>query len=1051
MNNMGWMISNNDDLATKAVSVRGFSNSGIVSGLEVERVPDTLALRVLPGVAVISGAVFELKSIYDGLVPAQPYDTAEVFVVLEMSEVVENTTNIYGESIVARSYPVFNLRVVPLSEYVQSDNTIVLAHCRYTAHSRYPDDPAYQTNTVQLPRNVFGVFPSIEAASQPDVTSLLRTGDSVVVRSYSDVVISGQLVSEEHMYIYSWEVINDPVLLKDIVHPDPQHATFDAYGIWAQSRDLSSPVAMLQYSIPDVVDPDENVGWIEYPTHHWVNASLEDHKLTQEYIEQLNGWNIEIDVSSNRYGFMRTVFSCRDVAHREDASRFGDARNIHGIGFNDIGYDVMPLHRQIFDTGFGVSPMDTQGILGKHTEETVMNINISIDYFGTFTGVLGNRYIRMRHVPVSVSYLLETSSGNNIAYELRNDIVVLGPDFVGGSFRTYDAFLRTRSYAVGDRVYRVESGIDKLYQAIRVWDNPGSSEIDGFDASYFIELKRLDLVVGYSYIEDLEYSIADNSIYVAPNTTSAIVSEGHVIDPSEAQTQKIFNLNGYKDVVAPKLTLSYSRNGEIVANTMICDKTSLSTRRSSSKNFGVDFGGSGAQIKLTLARTPITYDIHQPEGYMTVLSAGIHGRYRLFYTYGLEEMTVHATMSPISSIDGIYNLDPAVLLEGTNHIPRDSWSYSSEEGKVIIAGDVYRTGRSYRIWRQAAESPRNRRGYIEIVGTAPKPAGTHASATLSITEYDRLSVGDSITITFGDKSVTKTLQDTDGFNKYTGFTKGAGTASTLANIKASLELDPVFIAHAAASTNPTSLEITALRDGVEANAWNMSVSSTNTSLSAMAFSGGSVHVFEYGDLAGLSVEINDRLGDDDASFFSVWSTCNLDEDTSESAKLNYRRIITVKDNMSGEIVATATPSGIAESADTYDVSKELYLNIQIDGTDAEGSAISETIEIDNSNFCNIQNFRALNPYRFVRSGNVYSSITSWAVLDSRNIGSSVLTIVAESASGTRDLFDIVELDWTGSRIQNIKDRRKFIDAYTNTSTSTLGAEALSNVAALLQI
>jgi hypothetical protein len=51
------------------------------------------------------------------------------------------------------------------------------------------------------------------------------------------------------------------------------------------------------------------------------------------------------------------------------------------------------------------------------------------------------------------------------------------------------------------------------------------------------------------------------------------------------------------------------------------------------------------------------------------------------------------------------------------------------------------------------------------------------------------------------------------------------------------------------------------------------------------------------------------------------------------------------------------------------------------------------------------------------------------------------------------MFDVVELDWTGSRIQNIKDRRKFIDAYTNTSTSTstLGAEALSNVAALLQI
>jgi hypothetical protein len=138
-------------------------------------------------------------------------------------------------------------------------------------------------------------------------------------------------------------------------------------------------------------------------------------------------------------------------------------------------------------------------------------------------------------------------------------------------------------------------------------------------------------------------------------------------------------------------------------------------------------------------------------------------------------------------------------------------------------------------------------------------------------------------------------------------------------------------------------------------------------------------------------------------------------------------------------------------ADNTDLGQELSLSVQITGTDAEGNSLQETLTLDAGNFCDIQNFRINNPYTNTRSVNIYNGISSWSIMSQANTGSSVLTVIAETASGTQNLFNLCDVNWNGDGVQWIRDQRNFVDATTNQPTSSVTAEALSSVAALMQI
>lgn len=1038
MNSNTWMHENTVHIARAGGVLRDQSNFGIVTGLEVQRVGTTLSLRVLPGTALIAGVECTLDHIEDGLLPASIQDGTEVFVVMQVVPVVTTTLNRYDETTVASQTYKYVFSVVSTHDYFTSQTAIVLAHCRYSFTSRITSIPV--NAGVQLPARFFGVFDSLDTVNaNTDFLDNLVSQDSIAVRK---VATTPGLVGTDVLELYYWSPVQDPVTIT-VTNPETSVET-EVSAIWGpRNVDLGDLTPVLHYWLPSLTEPDGQHLWTSaYRTHTWVLGNAQEHGMTSTVLAEMIGVVIDINTDVRRYAFMRPAFSGLDIWHRNQSHVNTSVQNPHGLGFNDLGYDVMPLHKQIFNAGFGVTSMEQQGIIGVFIEEAIENVNVRTDYFGTTTGVMLNKYLRTKHVPVSIAYLYETTTGNNTAYDLVRDVVDLGKAFVGGDLEHYPEFYYLNSVDVGERVIRHVNSITHLYECITFC--PGGHtgpESDNFDPTYFTELFRNDLILGYYYIPDYEYSLStDNNIYVSANTTSAVVSEGKVIDPVESGVLT-FNTASLKDIPVDKLMLSVTAENKLVASDTVIDRANLESKRSGStvKNLVVP-----AQLKAYVVNAPDVYDLAPPEGTLVVTSTGFYGTYRLFYTYGVDARTVFTTNSQSETYAGELNLAPAQLVQGSNYIPRDSWEYSESDKQVIIASDVYVPSRTYKLLRHASESVRNRRGIITSTGSYARPEGTKARAILGITEYDRLALGDTITLSIpNSNSVVKTLQEVAG---YTGFIKAPTLAETYDAIALAFNTDPVCVAQGVLVSHTISgLVFYAGKAGPEGNAYSLSVQSINTSLIATVFEQGSEHTDVLEDIRGLEFSIRDYQVPDDYGYYAVWAQLE-----SNNTSIYYR-VAVVPASTTGITTGVIDANTWPVDSDTYDLSQELQLSVQIAGTDSEDNAIQETLVFDVTSFCCIPNYRVLNPYAYVRSQNFFKSITSWTCLDQANTGSASLVLVAESASGTRDLFDACLVDWTGKSIKSIKDKRRFVDASTNRPVSDVMAEALSNTAAILQL
>jgi hypothetical protein len=275
------------------------------------------------------------------------------------------------------------------------------------------------------------------------------------------------------------------------------------------------------------------------------------------YLYDIIGITTEVDATSNTYPFLSPKFTGQDLWHRSQETGFATSNNPHGIGFNDIGYGVMPLHLQLFQRGFGVATMATHGIVGQAFQETIASENIATDYFGYETGILANRYLRLRHVPLNVASLVDAGTGAGIPYTIENDVIVLGPEFVGGDFSIYPTFALTSTYSVGQRVTYVVSGTLHVYQCIVNW-TPNQSGALPPDPAYFQDLViPVGMTVNYFYIPDLEYYVnSDNVIWFSPNNADPVVSNGIVIEPTVSTNRLGFDLGAYRGINIPTMTLS---------------------------------------------------------------------------------------------------------------------------------------------------------------------------------------------------------------------------------------------------------------------------------------------------------------------------------------------------------------------------------------------------------------------------------------------------------------------------------------------------------------
>lgn len=1039
MTNNEWMHNSTVQISRGANLLREQATSGIISGLDVQRVENTLSLRVLPGSAVISGVLCELKHIEDGLMPSAIQDGSEVFVVMTAYQTIQTTKNRYDETTEASRAYSYRFEVIPVHDFIPNKMSCVLAHCRYSFTPRITSIPG--NASIQLPARFFGVFDSLDTVNaNTDFLDNLMSNDSIAVRR---VNTTPGLVGTDVLELYYWMPRSEPVTIT-IVDPETS-GNVVVQAIWGpRDVDAGDLTPVLRYWLPSTIDPTGQHLWTsDYRTHDWVLGNAGEHGITPSVLADFIGVELEITSDVRRYVFMRPSFSGVDTWHRAQSRPNISEQNPHGIGFNDIGYDVMPLHKQIFNEGFGIAPMEKQGIVGKFVEETIENINIRTDYFGDTTGMMLNKFIRTKHVPMSVAYLYETTTGNNVPYDLRNDVVDLGKLFVGGDLEHYPVFYNANAYNPGDRVIRHVNSITHLYECTAYWPaGHVGPESDKFDASYFNELFRTDLIVGYFHIPDYEYSSgSDNTVYVQTNTTTAVVSEGLVVEPSQAG-QLAYSLSGLKDVPVQKLTLSVTSENKLVASNTGVDRVRLETKKSSTAKKTLS---NPSQLKAYVVNAPDVYDIAPPEGQLVVTSTNFYGTYKLFYTYGVLERTVFTTSSQSQTYSSNLNLSSAQLLDGVNYVPRDSWEYSTKDNKVILASDVYIPTRTYTLKRYASETQRNRRGYITTTGTNPKPDGVKARALLTITNFNRLDLGDSITLSIPGvaNSVVKTLQASAG---YTGFVKGNNINETQTSIQTAFNTDPVCIANNVhVDVTSVGVEFVAGKAGIEGNSYSLAVQSINTSLIANPFVNGSEHQDSLDDIAGLQFEIRDTQPVDIDGYYSVWAVIE------GSGSNQYKRVATIPASTTGVTQGTISSQTTPQVQDIYDLGQEFALSIQVTGTDSEDNEIQETLVFDYTSFCCIPNHRVFNPYSHVRSANYFKTISGWTVMDSANTGSASLILVAESASGTKDLFDVCSVNWTGTRIKTIKDMRRFVDATTNKPVADVMSEALSSTAAILQL
>lgn len=1222
------------------------SGSGIVYGLQLEQVPNSMELFLHPGRAVVNGSIYDLDRIYNNLVPPATVtlrDGLSVLVVLTAYTYTTTALNRYRQQVQDSTDTKFTVSVVDAFSYVPSVNDLVLGHCVYTVHVRNPDIDASQP--VQLPVNVIGIYKDLpsaclnlfnDSAITPFTdTSSVQTHASVAVStdtgtgvgvgtkltvyaldpiqdpmtvSYTRTSVTGsessgtlagtgfvldKVVGTTNVIWLSYNVsgtaycvrVLKPASATGSVAVDVRvHAkTSDTYvdvtgtgsgwgagagtvGFTFQFEGASSHTVTLTWSSVSVVSASalwENVGTASFAaftylgngymlpasTRNWTfkTPSFTVQGNDASYYYSVIGIDAELDYSSRTFPFIRPVFSGVDATHRSSSTAYTSPRNIHGIGFDDIVSGSLPLHKQLFDSGFAVAPASVHGIEGVQVQEQISSVNVSTDYFGTVTGIFCNRYLVLAHIPLSVASLVDSATSAPIPYKIINDVVSLGTDFVGGDFAIYPVFVPANTYEVGARV--TVAGAATAYQCRVKWvGNPLASTTPS--ASYFDTLVPISLTCSYFYIPDLEYVRGqDNYLAFNGNENAVIVTEGKVL-PAGTATNPGFGTGPYTGI-AKTMTLALSGTGTVVSSSVFVDAADLSVKKSNTSPLAIDVGNS--QVQLYLTGTPAPRQLPALTGNIVITSDVFRGRVKLFYTYGVPDLVVFTTQAQTSTYTGDLDLTSAQLLDGVNYIPRSLWGFSKETRQVVIAPSVYAPGRTYKLVRRATETQRNMSGIVEVVGTGTKKEGKKARAYVTVSDFDRFNYGDSITVTIpGKQAITKTMAQVPGF---TGFARGASANTTLTEVAQAFNTDPMFqgtgsYAYQDPYLPDNVLSFVAGADAEAGNSYKVTVQSQGNGLDFQDFYGGKASVWNLDDISGLGYLIQELVEPDRDGYFSIWTTGDLD--TGADEKLFYRTAI-VDDTGTGSCSGTigyqiqdqlldaagwSIPTGwggdntfgfqhmtgyenalrhtfsdyyvdglyrvsltmyghrhgsvtvsvggitfsasdtvvvekvftaksplsivpetdfdgsmvvvVSYTADTYRTDSETSVTVLVQGLDRDQNQLQETVTLDSSCFCDIQNTRVDNQYSNVRTSTVFSTITGWSVQDHKNVGTSKLTLLAESVSGTKDLFELCDIKWNGDGIEHIRDRRRFVDAQSQKPPSTTVSEALSSVAMLMQ-
>ncbi len=798
---------------------------------------------------------------------------------------------------------------------------------------------------------------------------------------------------------------------------------------------------------------------------------------------------IELDSSSKSYEFIRKPYTNQDIHHVSSvSSSYQDNANPHGLTFRDISFNT-PLHSKLFDRGFAVyNKTDIENVPGTFTEQTfspfqytsnaVVYYRYDIDWFGYETGVVGAQFIKLKHIPLRVAYVVDINTNKPLMFDVKNDCIV-------------------------------------------------------FDAS--TQYSAVPVKIGYTFIADYEPKVNGTAIEISPpSDSSAMValSQGQEIVLKSTQ-DTIADLGKFNSVPCI-VNIGMDENGTVKYSPDILD-ASLVTSRSSSQFQSpkkVD-----AQVAITLRGSPLKNALKPPSGFLKLLTPldSFYGRRRFLYTYTKKYTTLYVTQNAVQDIPEGHNLDGAVIYRNDEVLDRSAWEFVGDRQQIVIANDVFEEipNSTYRLVVNDFTSARNRRGYFEFVGTAEAPVGPKAKCTL--VSQKPLQNGDTFQIISNDGSVTKTYYQSgsawygdtplaiaqsiancfsddllmndlnitcEAQGSKVVFNVG-GLADATLSVNVSQALVRVYPIDGSSGTldilgsdfnigdsitlsvgsNPSITKTFASKSGFTDTSLNPyqtiadafselqdkgfvfevstdklvvtsgdigSVGNTNQFVApywftVSGFSGGlDTKPPGFSDVSGAILQLIDEQELDVTGEFSIYCTDNLDAGGSEDI---YKLVATVPQSTTS---TTFTLDSENFTSKQYDVSNDFKLVVALYGKDQGGSEVNEEITITPMNFCEYSESDngKFNELQFVRSKNVYGELSQWDVVEKNNIGQSEVVILTEVTSGVRDYFDIAEVEWTGEGIKRWKDIRNFIPNMTSVDPSFVVAETVSTLSNL---
>jgi hypothetical protein len=323
-----------------------------------------------------------------------------------------------------------------------------------------------------------------------------------------------------------------------------------------------------------------------------------------------------------------------------------------------------------------------------------------------------------------------------------------------------------------------------------------------------------------------------------------------------------------------------------------------------------------------------------------------------------------------------------------------------------------------------------------LTGTKVVPKGMPASAFIKVidTKFDN-----DAGLTVGLGSANASISILAGKH----WTPGQTTQECASAIAEALNSNTLFKLKCVASCEGSEISITTLGVGTAMNSYRATevVVNDDVNFDVEEFTGGSdSYAKSTSDLVGLKLMLNAPTSD-------------LPPNCRARVYINYETSKTkffkaVERSLSDKIIEIDVNAALVDQIDTdivYDTSKKLQATVQLAGTNAQGSQVTETISIDETS-----SFEPLNPRyglnTFVFSKNAYKSISGWTVVSCSNQGSAKIKSFASGLSKVGSKCPIAKLKVRGNSFtledaRNLKPSTISQNAY-NQRTGFVGSLAL---------